>query len=307
MTSDPIRPSRLGPGGRIRLVAPAARVDAKRVRLGQASLEALGFQVSLAPHLYAGTAYLAGSDQERADDLEAALTDPDVDGVFLARGGWGTLRALEYVHRQRVAEARPKVVLGYSDITALHAYLNQLGWVTFHGPVAEMDWREPNGRDALRLVGGASGRLGDGPMEQLYAGECDPREPTAPLCGGNLAVLTALVGTPFFPPVEGAVLYLEEVGEAPYRIDRMLTQMRLAGVLAKVRAVIFGEATRCTANPDPEGYTAKDVVLHHCREAHRTLWWGIAAGHGPRKVTLPLGWPVTIRDGWLCVDVEAVR
>lgn len=307
MKREDSRPSRLRPGSRIRFVAPAARVDPERVRLGRASLEAIGFRVTAGRHLYAGTAYLAGADRERAEDLEDALTDPEVDGVFLARGGWGTMRALPWVNRERVAASPSKVVLGYSDITALHAFLNQAGWVTFHGPVAEMDWREPNGQDALKLLAGARGRLGDGPMERLCEGADGSGEVTAPLYGGNLAVLSALVGTPFFPPLDGALLYLEEVDEAPYRIDRMLTQLRLAGVLARVRAVIFGEATRCTASPDREGYTAKDVVIAHCRQAERTLWWGIAAGHGARKVTLPLGWPVTVRDGWLSLEVEAVR
>ncbi len=302
------QPRRLAPGSHIRVVAPAGRVDRDRLNLGIETLRQRGFTVSLGHHVWDRAGYLAGSDADRAADLEEALVDETVDAVILARGGWGSLRTLTCLHRERIADAPAKIVLGYSDITALHAYLSQLDWVSFHGPLAESDWRDQNGERALHVLSGGTGYLGDDPLEHLVDCGGWPEGAPATLIGGNLSVLTALLATPFLPPLErGRVLYLEEVQEAPYRIDRMMTQLRLAGVLSRVRAVVFGEATRCAADPDVEGYTARDVVLTQCAAAGVDLYWGLAAGHGPTKWTLPLGWPVVLDGGRVRLRQPAVR
>ncbi len=301
------QPKRLAPGAHIRIVAPAGRVHRDRLSTGIETLRQRGFAVSVGRHVWDQAGYLAGNDADRAADLEAALMDETVDAVIVARGGWGSMRTLTHLHHERVAQAPTKIVLGYSDITALHAYLSQLDWVSFHGPLAETDWRDGNGERALHVLSGGTGYLGDDPLEHLVDRGRWPEGTPAALVGGNLSVLTALLATPYLPTLEGGkVLYLEEVQEAPYRVDRMMTQLRLAGVLSRVRAVVFGEATRCTADPDLEGYTVRDVVLAQCAEAGVDLYWGLAAGHGPVKWTLPLGWPVLLDGGRMRLHRPAV-
>lgn len=300
------RPPALRPGSRIRIVAPAGAVSRARLEESFLSLKSLGFVVSLGDHLWQRQGYLAGSDAMRAHDLELALTDDAIDGVFLARGGWGTMRSLALVDVQRVAGSRPKVVLGYSDITALHAFLERLGWVTFHGPMAEADWQTFNGQEALRILQGGSGLIGSTALEHLCQGSQPSAEICAPFVGGNLSVVCSLLKTPFEIAVADRVLYLEEVNEPPYRIDRMMTQLRLAGILNRARAVVFGEATNCRADPELEDYSAKDVVVQQCQAAGVDLFWGLAAGHGPVKWTLPLSWPLTIENGWVRLEEPSV-
>ncbi len=300
------RPKALGPRSRVRVVAPAGRVNRERLQEGLHGLEALGFQVSVGRHIWESAGYLAGTDEMRAEDLESALVDEDVDAVFLARGGWGTLRTLALVNPVRIGSAAPKVVLGYSDITALHAFLHQLGWVTFHGPVVEMDWSGENGQEVVRLVSGGVGQIGDTALEHLWVSRNFSGVITGPWVGGNLSVLCALLKTPFEVEVSGKVLYLEEVQESPYRIDRMMTQLRLAGVLNRVRAVVFGEATRCQGDPEIENYSARDVVLEQCQRAGVDLFWGLPSGHGPKKLTVPLGLTLGIEDGFVRMGEPAV-
>jgi len=300
------RPRALTRGSRIRVVAPAGRVSRERLEQGVLGLQGLGFEVSLAEHIWHTAGYLAGTDEMRARDLEEALVDESVDAVFLARGGWGTLRALPLLDAERIARATPKVVLGYSDITALHGFLNGLGWVTFHGPVVEMDWTSENGIEALRIVGGGSGFIGDSPMEHLWQSEDFSGPLTTPWVGGNLSVFCASLKTPFEVDVRDKVLYLEEVQEPPYRIDRMMTQLRLAGVLSQACAIVFGEATRCQGDPELADYGPRDVVMEQCRRAGVDLFWGLPAGHGVKKLTVPMGWPLSIEDGWVRLTEAAV-
>lgn len=300
------RPPRLVAGAHIRVVAPAGRVTKDRLELGIHTLRKRGYQVTLGEHIWDQDGYLAGCDQARAHDLEEALCDDAVDAVFLARGGWGTMRALALLSTTRISQARPKIVLGYSDITALHAYLNARGWVTFHGPVVEMDWDSKNGSTALAVVSGETGALGDAPMEHLVQTGSWRDGSMHRLVGGNLSVFCSMIGTSLLSPVAGRVLFLEEVQEAPYRIDRMMTQLRLAGVLQSVNAVIFGEATRCVNNPEIENYSARDVVIAQCQAAAVDLFWGLPAGHGPEKLTIPLEYPLAIRQRRLFLTEPAV-
>lgn len=297
------KPKRLQPGGHVRVVAPAARVNREKIEGGVRSLAQLGYQVTLGAHVFDENGYLAGQDDDRAADLMEALTDPSVDAVIAARGGYGTMRLLPLLDKSRLVQVEPKPVMGYSDITALHLYLQRLGWVTFHGPNIEGLWDQPNGQDALHILSGGCGTLGDGPMT-LW----EPGDSVAPEClwlGGNLSLLASLTGTPYAVPAGSHVLYLEEVSEPPYRIDRSLTQLRLAGALDQVQAIVFGEATRCDSQiPD---YTVESIARGLAQQLGISLWSGFPSGHGPRRVTLPLGVPLAIRDGRVELSEPAVR
>jgi muramoyltetrapeptide carboxypeptidase len=237
--------------------------------------------------------------------VSALFADPEVKGVLAVRGGWGSARLLPHLDFE-VIRRHPKVLVGYSDLTALlnpiHA---RTGLVTFHGPVGVSTWT-PFSVEHLRrvLVDGEALTLAN-PTE---AGESlvpvqdrvwtiTPGMARGRLLGGNLTVLSALVGTPYLPDFEGAVLFLEDVREQIYRIDRMLTQLALAGILRRVRGVVIGKCTDC----DPgEGYgslTLEEVFDDHLKPLGVPAWHGAMIGHIDRQFTLPIGLEVEIDAG----------
>lgn len=298
---------RLPKGGHVRIVATAGRVDPTRIELGIRTIRAFGYHVSVGKHLYDQWGYLAGHDHDRAQDLIDALQDHDVDAVFLARGGWGSSRLLPYLDKVSFDTSPAKILLGYSDITALHLYFQRrYNWVTFHGPVVEMDWSMENGRDAFALLEGGHGPIGDGPLEPMNAWAAESL-PEVQWIGGNLSLVAESLGTPYAVNADNKVLYLEEVSEPVYRIDRMMTHLWLSGALANVRGVVFGEATRCVPPDNIVEYTAEHVVADICQRAHVPLWWGLPAGHGPRKVTLPMGLPLAISEHRVWLHSPAVQ
>lgn len=283
-------------GAHIRVVATAGRVDAVRLAEGIRTIRARGFHVTVGEHVMDQWGYLAGRDEDRARDFIEALCDERVDAVFLARGGWGSSRLLPHLDRVDFSHQVPKILMGYSDITALHLYFQRFyHWVTFHGPVVEMDWSRENGDNAFKMLAGEKGMLGDGPLEPLTQETPDSLE-AIPWTGGNLSLVVESLGTPYAVDARDKILYLEEVSEPIYRIDRMMTHLWLSGELLEARGVVFGEATRCEAPLNVPDYTALHVVTDICQRAGVALWWGLPAGHGPRKVTLPLGIPLAMRD-----------
>jgi muramoyltetrapeptide carboxypeptidase len=206
-------------------------------------------------HVAARYGYLAGKDRERADDINAMYADKDVRAVFAVRGGWGSARVLPYLD-WAVIRANPKLLIGFSDITAMHmAFAARAGFTTIHGPGAGSDWTKFS-LDAFRglVFDGVNARLPcpAGAEDRLVqrAGRTRtfrPGKAAGRLLGGNLTVLTALMGTPYLPDFDGAILFLEDTNEAEYRIDRMMTQLALGGVLRRVAGVVFGQCTDCRA------------------------------------------------------------
>ncbi len=290
------RPKALQRGSHIRIVATAGRIDAARLAEGIRTIRERGFEVTVGEHIMDQWGYLAGHDEDRAQDLVAALLDETVDAVFLARGGWGSSRLLPHLDRVDFSDRAPKILIGYSDITALHLYFQRrYQWVTFHGPVVEMDWSRENGNEAFDILVGGTRILGDAPLEPLTRETPESLE-AIPWTGGNLSLVAQSLGTPYAVDAREKILYLEEVSEPIYRIDRMMTHLWLSGQLAQARGVVFGEATRCEAPENMPEYTALRVVTDICQRAGVALWWGLPAGHGPRKVTLPLGVPLAIED-----------
>lgn len=296
------KPRALRPGDTVAVVAPASPAPAAAVERGIARLEAWGLRVVRGRHLAARRGYLAGSDAERAADLMDALTDPAVRAVLCVRGGYGTPRLLDRLDYAALAP-HPKIVVGYSDITALLLALHRrAGWLVFHGPMVAADlgaeaasaytlehlWRALFRPAPLGRV--AHPPSGSSPVV------IRPGLATGRLTGGNLSLVAATLGTPYEIRTRGRILFLEDVGEAPYRVDRLLTHLGNAGRLDGVAGIAYGEAEEGVLEvlEDRLGGLAVPVVA------------GLAVGHGPHKATLPLGVRAALDADGLRVEEAAV-
>jgi muramoyltetrapeptide carboxypeptidase len=284
------------------MVAPsAAPNEPERIRFAIDTIESLGFKVKPGAHLYDREGYLAGSDAARADDLNAMFADDDVDAIWCVRGGYGASRilpALDYALMQR----KPKALIGYSDITALHVAIHRhAGLVTFHGPVAFRAFTPYSLGELKRVLwtGETPVRLGGPPPFERAEGRVDwenrvatlvPGTARGRLLGGNLCLMSHLCGTPYFPDLRGAILFLEDVEEAYYRIDRMLTQLWLSGALAGVAGVAFGKFTNCNSSPFfLQNRPLDDILAERCRALGVPAVSGIMVGHIEDQTTLPVG------------------
>ncbi|WP_329274350.1 S66 peptidase family protein [Streptomyces sp. NBC_00691] len=277
-------PSPLRPGDTVAVVAPAGPVDATEMSAARSLLESWGLTVRSTPRLFSTRlGYLAGSDEDRLDDLTEAWLEPEVRGVFCARGGYGTQRIADLLDYPRLAAAGPKFLVGSSDITCLHqAWGDRLGLVTLHGPMPAcrpLHDDEETARHLHAALFGPSARslALAGPV--LVPGRAEGR-----LTGGNLSLLASSMGTPTAPDTEGCVLFLEEVGEDAYRLDRSLTQLRRAGVLQRTAGVVLGDFSACGPPEDVEG-----VLRDRLSDLGVPVASGLPAGHGLRQLTLPLG------------------
>lgn len=280
---------RLRSGATLGLVAPASATTPENAASAVEALEALGFCIKIFGELTTSFGYLAGDDATRAANLNAALADPEVDAVLAVRGGYGVGRILDRIDSRPLA-ARPKIVAGFSDITALHAAL----WVrhrlvTFHSPNAVDGFAvgrgDPRSRAAmLDLLRGESLELGATGLEVWRRGAATGR-----LMGGNLAGLAALVGGPWLPDPSGCILVLEEVDEAPYRVDRMLLQLRDAGWLGGAAGVVLGAWTECVDRPGKATPTVEEVLREYLEPLGLPVLAGFATGHQPLNFAWPHG------------------
>jgi muramoyltetrapeptide carboxypeptidase len=278
----------LRPGDPVAIVAPASPFDRASFDAGL-EIVAQRYQVRYDSGLLTRHRYLAGSDERRLGELASALADRSTRAVFCARGGYGMMRLLPGLDGIAVA---PKPVIGFSDITALHQLLQRQGLVSIHGPVITQ---------LSRLDAGAPVRLFEllestAPLSDL-AGEETYVDGTAegPLLGGNLSVLTRLLGTPFLAPLAGAVLLLEDVGERPYRLDRMWTHLALAGVFRQVRGIVLGDFSGC--DDKDANYSSADVLRELAIQTGLPCAAGFPIGHGSRNQPLPLGARVRFEAG----------
>ena len=265
------------------VVAPAGPPDPDTYRGGLAILAArytLVHVYELTPARGALLPYLADTDERRAEQLNAALRDPEVEAIFCARGGYGAMRILDRLDGPALVQRRPPLV-GFSDVTVLHAWAARLGVPTVHGPVVTQLPRLPDDdvRSLFALLEGTAPPHLDG-LRCVVPGQAE-----GPLWGGNLTLLSHLCGTPHLPDLSGRILLLEEIGEAPYRLDRMLTQLRLAGVLDRVAGFVVGDLVDCDA-PD---ISAERVVCDRISDLGVPVICGAPIGHGARNIALPLG------------------
>lgn len=280
-------PPPLERGDTIALIAPSGPFDPVAFRAGVAAIEGLGFRCQYDDGIFAREGYLAGDDARRSQELLHALEAPEVRLLVAARGGFGATRVLPHVTPEQV-RAAGKGLVGFSDITALHALWARAGVASLHACMvaklgsipyaAQQRWsRALEGREAPPFSG----------LTCVRAGRARGR-----LVGGNLAVLAALVGTPYAPPLDGNVLFLEDVGERPYRVDRMLTTLQHAGWFERVAGLVFGAFT--DAAPGPDGVCVHDVLERHARTLELPSVMGLPVGHVDDNHELPLGREVVL-------------
>lgn len=300
-----LKPARLQPGDTVGLVTPAtATFQQVELDIARESLEGLGLKVRIGPHVMDRHGSLGGQDKDRAADINRFFADSSIKAVFPTRGGWGTSRLLPLLDYDTIRR-NPKIIMGYSDITALlngiHA---RTGLVTFHGPNAGGRWDEYS-------VGLVKRVLFDGEAVTMNNPKADndhniltqidnrirtitPGKATGRLLGGNLTVLTAILGSPYVPNFDDAILFLEDVDENWYRIDRMMTTLKLAGILGKVRGVIFGTCSECGPGEGFASLTPEEIFADHLAPLGVPCWQGAMIGHAQPQWTLPVGGTVTI-------------
>ncbi len=305
--NSPLKPSRLQTGDTIGLVNPASGVSGmKGVYAIKEQLATMGLKVKLGSHLLDRYGSLAGSDEDRAADVNTMFADPSVKGILAMRGGWGCNRILSLLNYDLIRK-HPKVVIGYSDITALlTALYAKSGIATFHGPLGISTWgpftvsylkRILFNNEAVTLQNSAKVSdnltLPENRIEIITTGKARGR-----LIGGNLSVLSSMVGSNYLPDWKGKILFLEEINEPMYRVDRMLTQLKLAGILNQITGIIFGQCTDCGSRESSEessgSLTLADIFADHIKPLGIPAWYGSMIGHIPDQWTLPIGIEVEI-------------
>ncbi len=307
--SGPVRPKRLAPGQTIGLIAPASNtLENEEIQFAADVIRSLGFNVKMGEHLYKRNQYLAGTDRNRAADLNAMFADPSVDGIFALRGGFGSPRILPYVDYEAIA-ANPKVFMGYSDITALLSAIHRkTRLVTFHGPIAKQNFTGYTLSQFKRVLVRPQAKtvLGAPPPFEVSEGRVPrdhrltrlfPGKARGQLIGGNLSILVKLIGTPYEPDYTGKILCLEDVREEPYRIDGMLTHLWLAGRLQKLKGIVFGKFTDC-APSSGNSFSLEEIFGDRCEELKIPALRGLMMGHIDDQAVLPIGMEVEL-------DVEA--
>lgn len=288
-----LKPQALRRGDLIGIIAPSGPTSSEKVEMAKAAVEALGFRVLLTPSCYAKHGYLAGPDPLRAADVNGVFQNPEVKGIICLRGGYGAPKILDQLDYISIRN-NPKVFVGYSDITALHLALNQIcGLVTFHGPMAASDLA--GGLDVfsksallhaitrpepMGVVANPEGVM----IQTLVTGEA-----RGVIVGGNLALITATMGTPYEIDTRGKLLFLEDIGEEPYRVDRMLTQLALAGKLKDAAGIILGDWNDCEPENPEKSLSLQQVFEEMIKPAGKPTISNLKAGHCSPKVTLPFG------------------
>lgn len=294
-----IKPRGLAPGDTIMIVAPSGELIPRRVKLAVERLEKMGFRVIVPDDVYSVRGYLAGPDERRAAELMRAFTDPEVDAIFPGTGGYGATRMLDLLDYDAI-RANPKILIGFSDITGLHMALDtKCNFVTFHSPnpqwglgswdnlpefSAKYFWRS--------LMADQNGEeQGFAYEPPLYSplGIYSPGVGEGRLCGGNLSLLASLTGTEYELDTDGKVLFLEDVSEAPYRVDRMLRQLKMTGQLDELAGVILGQFRKCEADGSESSLSLPEVFTDYFGDAPYPVVCNFPAGHVKLNATLPFG------------------
>ena len=284
-----IRPPALQPGDTVGIVAPASNVKPGQLEAGCAALRDLGYKPFYFDSIFERDLYFAGSATRRARELEEMFIRDEVRAIVCARGGYGANYLLDILDLKKV-KAHPKIFVGYSDLTTLLTYFTDAtGLITFHGPMVAKDFAHADGVDQnsweCALNGSSEWALElDSDVRSLAVGSGE-----GILYGGCLSLLVASLGTPYEIRTAGTILFLEDIAAKPYQIDRMLMQLKLAGKLADVQGIIFGEMLDCEQNKD-QGYRLEEVVLRVVGGLGVPVAYGLRSGHvSGRNITLPFG------------------
>lgn len=268
-------------GSAVALVAPASPFEADRFEKGANLLRSAGYEVVAGKNIFKRRGYLAGTDQERLEDLMEALLDPAIQAIVCIRGGYGSGRLLCSIPFESLRE-NPKIFIGHSDITFLHLGLtSQAGWTTFHGPnLTGMSEKTHRAQSLLDVLSGKSSFSWRLTPEQILR----PGRVKGPVFGGNLSCLTRLIGTPYLPDPAGALLLIEDCGETLYRLDRMMTHLKLASVLPVLGGILLGDFDRCARQED-----IFDMIMEHVNGYDFPIVCGLPFGHGEKNEVIALG------------------
>jgi len=285
-----ILPPKLKSGDTIGVSAPAGGIKSQsELDDFRKVLKELGFKVKFSKNCQKKFGYFSGTDEERASDFMDLMQDEEVNGIFFLRGGWGCARILSLLDFDSIKK-HPKVIMGFSDITTLlNAITTKTGLVTFHGPGGNSTWNAYS-VDYIKhlLINGESIKYSnissDSKISTYSSGTA-----TGELFGGNLSVLCSLIGTDFLPDWKNKILFLEDVREEPYSIDRMLTQLKLAGVFKDVNGIILGNFRKCTAEEPDRSFTLEEVFEQHFSALSIPVFYGAQIGHVRNKFTVPVG------------------
>ncbi len=304
-TKQMIYPPRLRTNDLVAIVAPAGCVPSQEnLQRAKSNLESQGLRVKVMPNAGNQWGYLAGTDMERASDFNEAIRDPEIKGIIALRGGYGSMRILPALHYD-LFQKNPKVVMGYSDITAiLNALTRRTGVITFHGPIAEATFEGFEGEQMRRALFEKE-NLDTFPEPSVLRGS--PVFPSARtivsgnatgrLIGGNLSLIEPCANTQYGPEFKEAILFIEDIAEAPYRVDRMLTSLWLRGCLSELKGIVIGDFRLPKPDSTPDDrpdFSMEEVFDHLSSWIQVPIFSGLYAGHIPDKLTLPIGAEVEI-------------
>ncbi|WP_343054556.1 LD-carboxypeptidase [Desulfobacter latus] len=284
----------LKPKDIIGVAAPSARFDAQMFQKGVLALKSMGVEVHIPNGITGRHRYLAGTDRQRADVLNSLFADPKINGIIAARGGFGAMRLLPFLDWDIIA-GNPKLFMGFSDATALIISLvSKTGICALHAPnLVSLGRADEQTLDSFsKNLTGCFTRI-DLPSDQVLAGGCA----TGQLLGGNLATLVHMIGTAYQPDFTDSILFIEDVGEPAYKIDRMLTQMKMAGVLEGVKGVVTGSFENC----DDDAYIP-EIIQEVFFDADIPICMGIDVGHGAVNLSLPMGGAATLDADRPCLE-----
>ncbi|HLP13561.1 MAG TPA: LD-carboxypeptidase [Flavobacteriales bacterium] len=286
-----LKPLRLKRGDTVAISSPAGAIwDDKLVPEFTAILEGLGLKVILGKTLSQKYGFLAGDDALRAKELNDFFADKTIKAIFTAKGGWGCARLLDKIDFE-IIKANPKIIMGFSDITCLlNAIYAKTGLITFHGPVGNSSWGDFSMKyvkqvlfEGKRSLLSTTGYAQDTPVT-LTGGKAK-----GVLVGGNMSVLTAMLGSNYLPSWKGKILFLEETAEEPYRLDRMITHLKIAGVLDQLAGFVWGKCVKCEAEEPEKAFTFMQILDQQIKPLNIPAFYGAMIGHIENKYTLPIG------------------
>ncbi len=288
------KPARLQLGDTVGLISPAGIIEAKDIEEAKQTFVRLGLKVKLGAHVLDRYGYLAGKDSDRVADINTMFADNSVKAIIAMRGGWGCNRILPLINYSLI-RSHPKILIGYSDITSLLlAIYARSQLVTFHGPVGISTWNDFTVDYIKRVLFNAEAVTMQNTLTtQLRRETITPGKARGKLIGGNLSVIVAMLGSSYLPRWKRNILFVEERGEDVYRVDRMLTQLKNAGILNQISGFIFGQCTECSLGDEPS-LTLAQVLKDHIQPLSIPAWYGSMIGHVKDKFTLPVGVEVEI-------------
>ncbi len=291
-----IKPKKLNKGDLIGIISPASSPDdLSRIEKGVLYLESLGYRVEVAKNVGKYSGYLAGTDDERLEDIHSMFQNKNVKAIFCVRGGYGSARLLDKINFNLIKK-NPKIFVGYSDINALQlAFYTKAGLVTFVGPMLAVDFYEEispfTEENFWRLITSDKkiGKISNPNSEKFFT--LNKGKANGEIVGSNLSLLTSLLGTEYFPKLNNKVLILEDIHEEPYRIDRMLNQLRLAKIFKQIKGIILGNFTECLPkDPETRSFTLNEIIIDYFQNKSKLpSIYNVSHGHIKHNITIPIG------------------